>query len=80
MHDLRAIRENPDAFDEALSARAAEPIAGKILAIDERRRALTTRLQEGQARRNEASKAIGAAMGKGDSATAEALKAEVAEL
>jgi seryl-tRNA synthetase len=80
MHDLRAIRENPDAFDEALSARGAEPVAGKILDIDERRRALTTRLQEGQARRNEASKAIGAAMGKGDSPTAEALKAEVAEL
>jgi seryl-tRNA synthetase len=80
MHDLRAIRENPQAFDEALSARGAEPVAGKILAIDERRRALTTRLQEGQARRNEASKAIGAAMAKGDSATAEGLKAEVAEL
>jgi seryl-tRNA synthetase len=80
MHDLRAIRENPQAFDEALSARGAEPVAEKILAIDERRRALTTRLQEGQARRNEASKAIGAAMAKGDSATAEGLKAEVAEL
>jgi seryl-tRNA synthetase len=80
MHDLRAIRENPQAFDEALSARGAEPVAGKILAIDERRRALTTRLQEGQARRNEASKAIGAAMAKGDNSTAEGLKAEVAEL
>jgi seryl-tRNA synthetase len=80
MHDLRAIRENPDAFDEALSARGAEPVAGKILAIDERRRALTTRLQEGQARRNEASKAIGAAMATGDNSTAEALKTEVAEL
>jgi seryl-tRNA synthetase len=80
MHDLRAIRENPQAFDEALSARGAEPVAGKILAIDERRRALTTRLQEGQARRNEASKAIGVAMAKGDNSTAEALKAEVAEL
>ena len=80
MHDLRAIRENPDAFDEALSARGAEPVAGKILAIDERRRALTTRLQEGQERRNEASKAIGAAMATGDNSTAEALKTEVAEL
>ena len=38
------------------------------------------RAQEAQARRNEASKAIGAAMGKGDTATAEALKAEVAGL
>ena len=79
MHDLRAIRENPAAFDEALSARGAEPASAHILALDERRRALTTRMQEAQARRNEASKAIGAAMGKGDSATAEALKTEVAE-
>jgi seryl-tRNA synthetase len=37
-------------------------------------------MQNAQARRNEASKAIGAAMGKGDIATAEALKAEVAAL
>jgi seryl-tRNA synthetase len=80
MHDLRAIRENPEAFDAALGARGAEPAAGHILALDERRRAVTTRLQEGQARRNEASKAIGAAMGKGDTETAEALKAEVAQL
>jgi seryl-tRNA synthetase len=80
MHDLRAIRENPEAFDAALAARGAEPAAGHILALDERRRAVTTRLQEGQARRNEASKAIGAAMGKGDTETAEALKAEVAQL
>ena len=80
MHDLRAIRENPEAFDEALSARGAEPAAARILEIDERRRALTTRIQEAQARRNEASKAIGAAMGKGDKDTAETLKGEVAEL
>jgi seryl-tRNA synthetase len=50
------------------------------LALDERRRAVLSELQEGQARRNEASKAIGAAMGKGDTATAEALKAEVGAL
>jgi seryl-tRNA synthetase len=80
MHDLRAIRENPEAFDEALSARGAEPVAATILEIDERRRAVTTRVQESQARRNEASKAIGAAMGRGDKETAEALKAEVTEL
>ena len=80
MHDLRAIRENPAAFDAGLAARGAEPAAGKILALDERRRAVTTRLQESQARRNEASKAIGAAMGRGDAAAADALKAEVAEL
>ncbi len=80
MHDLRSIRENPDAFDAGLARRGAEPAAARILGIDERRRAVTTRVQEAQARRNEASKAIGAAMGKGDTATAEALKAEVATL
>jgi seryl-tRNA synthetase len=80
MHDLRFIRENPQDFDAGLTARGAEPAAGRIVQLDERRRALTTRLQEAQSRRNEASKAIGQAMGKGDTATADALKAEVAEL
>ena len=80
MHDLRFIRENPQAFDAGLSARGGVPTAARILDLDERRRALTTRLQEALSRRNEASKAIGAAMGKGDTATAETLKAEVAAL
>jgi len=80
MHDLRAIRENPQGFDAGLARRGAEPASAAILELDERRRAVTTRAQEAQARRNEASKAIGAAMGKGDKATAEALKAEVAAL
>jgi seryl-tRNA synthetase len=80
MHDLRAIRENPAAFDAGLAARGAEPASARILDLDERRRALIARLQEAQSRRNEASKAIGQAMGQGDTATAEALKAEVAEL
>jgi seryl-tRNA synthetase len=80
MHDLRLIRENPAAFDAALARRGLEPVAASLLAQDEARRALSTRLQEANARRNEASKLIGAAMGKGDKETAEALKAEVAEL
>ena len=80
MHDLRLIRENPAAFDAALARRGLEPVAAGLLAQDEARRALSTRLQEMNARRNEASKLIGAAMGKGDKETAEALKAEVAEL
>jgi seryl-tRNA synthetase len=80
MHDLRLIRENPAAFDASLARRGLEPVAASLLAQDEARRALSTRLQEANARRNEASKLIGAAMGKGDKETAEALKAEVAEL
>ena len=80
MHDLRAIRDNPGGFDAALARRGAGPAATDILGLDERRRAVATRMQEAQARRNEASKAIGQAMGRGDKDTAEALKAEVAEL
>ncbi len=80
MHDLKFIRENPVEFDAALVRRGAPAVAAQIVALDERRRALLTELQDGQARRNEASKAIGAAMGKGDSATAEVLKAEVGAL
>ncbi|WP_338241253.1 serine--tRNA ligase [Aurantiacibacter hainanensis] len=80
MHDLRYIRENPDQFDAALARRGADPVSRRILELDEQRRQLTTRLQEMQSRRNEASKAIGQAMGQGDKDKAEALKAEVAEI
>lgn len=80
MHDLKSIRENPVAFDSGLARRGAAAASAEILVLDERRRAILNELQEGQARRNEASKAIGAAMGKGDAATADALKAEVGTL
>jgi len=80
MHDLKIIRENPAAFDAALARRGAAAVSGELLQLDERSRALQTELQDGQARRNEASKAIGAAMGQGDTETAEALKAEVSAL
>jgi seryl-tRNA synthetase len=80
MHDIRQIRENPAAFDAGLARRGVAPISAQIVALDEQRRALATRAQESQNRRNEASKAIGKAMGQGDTATADALKAEVAGL
>jgi len=80
MHDLKFIRENPEAFDAGLQRRGAEAVSTAILDLDAKRRAVSTRMQEVQSRRNDASKAIGAAMGKGDKDTAEALKAEVADL
>ena len=80
MHDIRLIRDDPAAFDAALARRGVEAVSARILALDEYRRGVATRLQEAQNRRNEASKAIGAAMGRGDKDTAEALKAEVAKL
>ena len=80
MHDLKYIRENPKDFDAALARRGAAPVAASIVTLDENRRAILTEMQNAQARRNDASKSIGAVMGKGDTATAEALKAEVAQL
>jgi seryl-tRNA synthetase len=80
MHDIRFLRENPAAFDAGLARRGLEPLSAELLALDERSRAIKTALQQGQARRNEASKAIGQAMAQKDMATADALKAEVAAL
>jgi len=80
MHDIRFIRENPAAFDAALARRGLEPLSAGILALDERSRAIKTELQQGQARRNEASKAIGQAIAIKDMKKAESLKAEVAAL
>jgi seryl-tRNA synthetase len=80
MHDLKIIRENPKAFDAALARRGAEAVSAAVIDLDAQKRAIQTELQEGQARRNEASKAIGMAMGQGDGAKAEVLKAEVSEL
>ena len=80
MHDIRFIRENPAAFDAGLARRGVEPLSAQILALDAERRSVATRMQEAQSRRNDASKAIGAAMGRGDKDEAERLKAEVASL
>jgi seryl-tRNA synthetase len=80
MHDIRLIRDNPEAFDAGLARRGLSPMASDLLALDEKRRAVITELQAGQTRRNEASKAIGAAKATKDEATAGALMAEVATL
>jgi seryl-tRNA synthetase len=80
MHDLKFIREHPDVFDAALLRRGAAAASAMLITLDEKRRTVQTDMQNAQARRNEASKAIGAAMGKGDTATADALKAEVGGL
>jgi len=80
MHDIRLIRDDPASFDAALARRGIEPISARLLTLDTHRRDVATRTQESQNRRNEASKAIGQAMGKGDKETADALKAEVARI
>ena len=80
MHDIRLIRENPEAFDAGLARRGLPAQATALIALDEQRRAAVTEVQVAQSRRNEASKLIGAAMAKGDREGAEAIKAEVAAL
>ncbi|WP_369025889.1 serine--tRNA ligase [Qipengyuania sp. RANM35] len=80
MHDIAFIRTNPEAFDAALARRGAEPVAARILELDAAKREAATKVQQAQGRRNDASKAIGQAMGQGNKDKAEALKAEVAEI
>jgi seryl-tRNA synthetase len=80
MHDIRAIRDNPDAFDRALARRGLAPLSPALLALDERRRAAIAAAEQAQARRNAASKEIGEAKKTKDNARADALMAEVADL
>jgi seryl-tRNA synthetase len=80
MHDIRSIRDNPDAFDQALVRRGLEPQAQRLIALDEQRRAKILAAETAQARRNAASKEIGEAKKSKDEEKAKALLAEVATL
>jgi seryl-tRNA synthetase len=78
MHDIRALRDDPAAFDTGLGKRGLAPHAAGLLQLDEERRARIADAQALQTRRNEASKEIGKAKAAKDEATAQALMAEVA--
>jgi seryl-tRNA synthetase len=80
MHDIRAIRDNPEAFDEGLRRRGLSPRAEALVALDEKRRAAILALQTAQERRNAVSKQIGVAMARKDSVAADDYRAEVAGL
>ncbi|UPJ65885.1 serine--tRNA ligase [Bradyrhizobium sp. 191] len=80
MHDIKSIRDNPQAFDAGLARRGLKPMSASLLAIDERRRAAILASEQAQARRNAASKEIGDAKKAKDEARAAKLMAEVAEL
>ncbi|HXF55793.1 MAG TPA: serine--tRNA ligase [Hyphomicrobiaceae bacterium] len=85
MFDIRWISENPEAFDAGLRKRGIAAggdvkFAAELIALDEERRKVITRLQEVQALRNAASKEIGKAKAAKDEATAQRLMAEVAAL
>ncbi|MEO1796544.1 MAG: serine--tRNA ligase [Pseudomonadota bacterium] len=79
MHDIKLIRQDPAAFDAALSRRGDAPVSSEILALDEARRAKIQAAETAQADANKAAKEVGAAKGRGDEAEFERLRALVAE-
>ena len=78
MHDIRAIRAEPAAFDAAMARRGLGPVAADLLALDEERRALISAAQEAQTARKAQAREVGALMRAGDVAGAEALRARLA--
>jgi seryl-tRNA synthetase len=79
MHDIRAIRENPAAFDAALARRGEAPVSGDILRLDEARRSKIGAAETAQAEQNRASKEVGRAKAAGDDAEFERLRGLVAQ-
>ena len=79
MHDIRAIRDNPDAFDAALARRGDAALSSSILTLDTARRAKIQAAEAAQADQNAASKQVGAAKAKGDEAEFERLRALVSD-
>ncbi|WP_134678393.1 serine--tRNA ligase [Paracoccus ravus] len=77
MHDIRAIRENPAAFDAALGLRNLAPVSSEILSLDADRRARISAAEAAQAEQNKASKEAGAAKGRGDEDEFQRLRALV---
>ncbi len=80
MHDIKAIRDNPTAFDAGWKSRGLSAQTPALLDLDQKLRAAQTAVQTAQSRRNEASKLIGQAKAQKDEAKAAALMAEVEAL
>jgi len=79
MHDIRAIRENPAAFDAAMARRGVEHASAPVLALDEARRSKILAAETAQADQNRASKEVGAAKARGDEAEFARLRVLVGE-
>ena len=79
MHDIRAIRENPQAFDAGLARRGDAPMSSELLSLDEARRAKILAAETAQAEQNKASKEVGAAKARGDEDEFQRLRALVGE-
>ncbi|MEO0930570.1 MAG: serine--tRNA ligase [Pseudomonadota bacterium] len=79
MHDIRTIRDNPAAFDAALSRRGIAPVSLEVLALDEARREKILAAETAQAEANKAAKEVGAAKARGDNTEFARLRALMAE-
>jgi seryl-tRNA synthetase len=77
MHDIRALREKPELYEQAWAVKGLSGQVSKILELDARLRAAQTAGQTAQAERNDASKQIGQAKGRKDEAEAARLMAVV---
>jgi len=80
MHDIRLIRDNPEAFDQGLARRFLEPQSDELLRLDRKRREAVGRQQEAETERNALSKQIGQAKAKGDEDEFNRLRTEVDRL
>jgi seryl-tRNA synthetase len=82
MHDIKLIRDNPEAFIAALGRRGTDSLAITLalLGMDGNRREAILAAEQVLARRNAVSKEIGEAKKAKDDARASALMAEVAEI
>lgn len=79
MHDIRAIRDNPEAFDAALARRGEAAMSQAVLSLDAARRAKIAAAETAKAEQNKASKEVGAAKGRGDKAEFERLRTLVSD-
>jgi seryl-tRNA synthetase len=79
MHDIRLIRDNPEAFDAGMARRGLSGVSGEVLALDEERRAAILAAETAQAEANKAAKSVGAAKASGDEDEFNRLRALVAE-
>ncbi|MEZ5872129.1 MAG: serine--tRNA ligase [Nitratireductor sp.] len=80
MFDIKWIRDNAAEFDAGLGRRGLAPQSSALIALDDERRAIISKLQDAQTARNAASKEIGKAMAAKDAGLADKLKAEVAQM
>jgi seryl-tRNA synthetase len=80
MHDIRAIRENPELYERHWAAKGMSGRVAEILDLDGKLRAAQTALQAAQAERNDSSKKIGQAKASKDEAEATRLMAHVETL